>query len=250
MLLVDALDVRNDKVIVLVGGGGKTTAMYLLGRELAGLGGKVVVTTTTRINLPGADQAGSTVIARDVDMLRAGIQDALLEHRIAGAGYAVVDEGKLKGIPPEWVAEIADMVDYVVVEADGSAGRPFKAPAEHEPVIPACAGVVVAVVGVETVGLALSRENVHRPERVQTITGLSPGDVIGTRDVAEVLLHPSGTTKGTPPGVRVVALINKVENVRQLNTAREIGRLLLDGGIKRVVIGQVMNSSPVVEVMA
>ncbi|MCL5962138.1 MAG: selenium cofactor biosynthesis protein YqeC, partial [Chloroflexi bacterium] len=143
----------------------------------------------------------------------------------------------------------AHLADHVIVEADGSAGRPFKAPADHEPVIPGCTDLLVAVVGVETVGLPLARENVHRPERVQAITGLEPGQLITSAIVARVLLHPSGIAKGTPSGARTVVLVNKVEDDAQLGTARAIGRLLLAGGVGRVVIGQVRNDPPVVEIM-
>jgi probable selenium-dependent hydroxylase accessory protein YqeC len=249
MLLVDALGARREKVIVLVGGGGKTTTMYRLGRELSDLGDKVVVTTTTRINMPGSDEVHCTIIADDRAKLLSSIRDNAPSCRIAGVGFDVFEDGKLKGIPPEWVAEVAGLVDHVVVEADGAAEKPFKAPADYEPVIPDCADLVVAVVGVEVVGLTLARENVHRPERIQAITGLAIGEVVTPAVVAEVLLHPRGITKGAPDGSRVVVLINKVEDDVRLDAAREIGRLLLQGGIERVVIARVRDDPPVIEAM-
>lgn len=249
MLLVDALDAGRDKVIVLVGGGGKTTTMYRLARELADSGARVVVTTTTRINVPRPEEAGCTLVARDLEVLRSLVRDSLKLHQIVGVGYYIVDEGKLKGIPPEWVAELASLADHVLVEADGSAGRPFKAPADHEPVIPDSTDLLIAVVGVEAVGARLTREDVHRPERIEALTGLRPGEVITPAVVARVLLHPWGITKGRPRRSRTVALINKVDDERRLGTAREIGQLLVEGGIRRVVVASVRSEPPVVGTM-
>lgn len=249
MLLVDALDARRERVIVLVGGGGKTTTMYRLARELSALGDRVVVTTTTRINKPTPDEAPRTVLAPDLSKLSSLIRDSIAIHPIVGVGLDLFEDGKVKGIPPDWVPEVAGLVDHVLVEADGAAEKPFKAPADHEPVIPASAGMVVAVVGIEAVGAVLARENVHRPERIQEITGLVPGETITPAIVAQVLLHPRGITKGTPSGARVVTLINKVDDEVKLAAAREVGRLVLKGGMERVVIACVRDDPPVVEVM-
>ena len=105
------------------------------------------------------------------------------------------------------------------------------------------------MVGIEAVGAVLARENVHRPERIQEITGLVPGETITPAIVAQVLLHPRGITKGTPSGARVVTLINKVDDEVKLAAAREVGRLVLKGGMERVVIACVRDDPPVVEVM-
>ena len=49
MRLADALDMTGDEVVALVGGGGKTTAMFRLAREMVEKGGSAITTTTTRI---------------------------------------------------------------------------------------------------------------------------------------------------------------------------------------------------------
>ena len=57
MRLWEALQVRKGEVISFVGAGGKTTAMYRLGRELAAQGWRVITTTTTMIRPPSPKQA-------------------------------------------------------------------------------------------------------------------------------------------------------------------------------------------------
>ena len=49
MKLTEALDVADNEVVALVGGGGKTSAMFRLAREIATAGGNAITTTTTRI---------------------------------------------------------------------------------------------------------------------------------------------------------------------------------------------------------
>ena len=45
MSLADALGLKRDEVVALVGGGGKTTAMFRLAREMVELSGRAITTT-------------------------------------------------------------------------------------------------------------------------------------------------------------------------------------------------------------
>ena len=101
----------------------------------------------------------------------------------------------------------------ILNEADGSRMRPFKAPAAHEPVIPAETTLVVPVVGADVFGQPLDAEHVHRPELVSALSGAPLGAPITPEIVARVLAHPEGGRKGVPAGARVVVLINKVESL-------------------------------------
>ena len=58
-------------------------------------------------------------------------------------------------------------------EADGAAGRFLKAPADHEPVIPAGTTVVVVVAGLKAVGGRIA-DVAHRPERVASLLRSGP----------------------------------------------------------------------------
>lgn len=57
---------------------------------------------------------------------------------------------------------LAELFDYVLVEADGSAHRPMKAHAPYEPVIPALTGQTVCVVGASGFGLPVRRRPTGR----------------------------------------------------------------------------------------
>ncbi|MCJ7654933.1 MAG: putative selenium-dependent hydroxylase accessory protein YqeC, partial [Dehalococcoidia bacterium] len=56
MKFKEALDIRPGEVISLVGGGGKTTLMFALARELALGSGCVITTTTTKILEPSPSE--------------------------------------------------------------------------------------------------------------------------------------------------------------------------------------------------
>ena len=64
MLIAKALGVQSREVIVFVGAGGKSTAMFRLANELVGQGKRVVTTTTTRLFAAQAQSAtvGSAVL--------------------------------------------------------------------------------------------------------------------------------------------------------------------------------------------
>ena len=143
-------------VTAVIGGGGKTTLLLVAGEELAAGGHTVLLCTTTKIfPFPGL----SNVTEGD----RTALAAALAEHRLVCAGTVLPESGKLSA-PAIPMAELAQLAEYVLVEADGSAHRPLKAHLSHEPVIPAEAERTVCVTGVSGFGLPIA-EAAHRPER-------------------------------------------------------------------------------------
>ncbi len=136
-------------------------------------------------------------------------------------------------------------------EADGSRGRGFKAPAPHEPAIPAETTLVVPVVGADVLGRTLDAEHVHRPELVRRLSGAAPGARVTPELIARVLAHPEGGLKNVPPAARVVVLINKVDTLTDREPARETAeRLLREPAIESVVLGAAGGDEPVLEVCA
>lgn len=183
-------------VTALIGGGGKTTLLYRLAAELCARG-SVIVTTSTRIwpppHLPFAQQTG----------------------RVAGVLCVATpcSGGKLTA-PTQSFAELARLADYVLVEADGSAGRPLKAHAPHEPVIPANAGQVIALVGASGLGQPIDAV-VHRPERFRALSGAQ--ELASAEAVACVLRREALHTH---------VLINQADSPARLAAAQQLAALL------------------------
>lgn len=249
MKLVDALGIGRGDIVALVGAGGKTSAMFALGEEACQLGLRVVLTTTTRIYCPLA-QKGRPVVLWAGPELVSRVGESLKENSVVVAGAGIDGENKIIGVDRDLAGRFTEAgADLVVIEADGSAGRPFKAPGEREPVIPAHTTLVVPVVGIDCLGRPLSGEYIHRPEVVAGLTGLRPGQAVTPEVVAGVLGHRQGYRKGIPPGSNWVPLINKVETADDLKQARKLAGLLGRAGAGRVVMAAVRACDPVKEVL-
>ncbi len=247
MNLAQALRVGRKAVVTFVGGGGKTTAMFRLADELAARGWRVISTTTTRLFEAQAAQAPAIVSTDALETLPA---------RLEAHGHVLVaapptGDAKRLGIAPELADALAARpdVDAVIVEADGSRRRPFKAPAHFEPVVPASTTHLVPVVGVDIVGRPLDENHVHRPERVTALTGAPRGTPVRAELVARVLAHPLGGAKGRPVGARLLPLINRVERPEHFAAARELaGLLLARENVDGALIAAVRGEPPVHEV--
>lgn len=205
MHLAELLEIRAG-VIAVIGGGGKTTLLRTLGEELASSGKTVLLCTTTKIlPFPGIPW---TETAEELDRLRE-------THRLLCAGTFLPDSGKLAS-PPVPMAELAARFDYVLVEADGSAHRPLKAHAAHEPVIPPEAYQTICVVGASGFGRPIS-EAAHRPERYAALAGVPMTVPAAPETEAAVLLAE---------GLHDRVFINQVESPAAEEHARRLASFL------------------------
>ena len=224
-------------VLALVGGGGKTSALFGLAGDLAGLGQAVLLTTTTHLFDPRAEPE------RCFD--RVELVPALAQPAGAGAGPAfgpgragervvlasgLIQGGKLRGIHPSQAALLRPAWTFVLVEADGAKGLPVKAPAGHEPAVPAQADLVVGVIGLDCLGRPMDALTVHRPERFGPVAGCAEGEPIRLRHLQALVRSRSGLFKGAPEGARRVLLLNKADRA-ELEPAGLLRWLRDSGGV-------------------
>jgi len=251
--LLSAFGVRHKEVISLVGGGGKTTLMFALAREIVANGSTVVTTTTTKIWKP-RDVETRLIIDADEARLISRTIDSIGKHRHITLVSEQLPDGKLKGIRQELVDVLIGLeaISQVIVEADGAAGKPIKAPNDFEPVIPRSTSLVIPVVGLDALGQRLSPDVAFRQDIVSRITGLIPGDKIHAEAIATLLTHEEGMTRGSPNHSRIVPFLNKLDLVPRISEARDLARIILgkgQGQIERVVLGQLNLSEPIVDVV-
>lgn len=250
MKLAAALGVTADDVVALVGGGGKTTAMFRLAREMVEKGGRAITTTTTHIFAAQIARAPAHILAADAT--RESVSAALAAHRhVLVIGATNPSTSRTAGPSLELFGRLRAWFPGVciLIEADGSRMRPFKAPAGHEPVIPVETTLVVPVVGADVFGQTLDADHVHRPELVSALSGAPLGTPVTPEIVARVLAHPQGGRKGVPAGARVVALINKMESLPDRSPGRETAeRLLREPAIESVVLAALREEESVLEV--
>jgi len=209
------------RVVALVGAGGKTSALFGLGEELAQGGARVLLTTTTHIYDPRLEEGrGFDRLVLDPALEFAGGQPGaeLLvcarpggPRRIVLAAREEPGTGKLKGLHPAWVDRLAGAFDFVLVEADGGKRLPVKAPADHEPTVPAQTGLVVGFIGLGCLGRPMDAAVVHRPERFGPVAGCAPGEPIRLEHLAVLARSPLGLFKGAPEGARRALVLNQAD---------------------------------------
>jgi molybdenum cofactor cytidylyltransferase len=248
--LAEALGLTGDDIVAVVGGGGKSTAMFRLARDMVEQGGRAITTTTTRIFGAQIALAPAHVLAAEATRERV-LADLAAHRHVLVIGATDAESGKAEGVSLDLFRRLRTWCPGVCIvnEADGSRMRPFKAPAAYEPVIPEETTLVLVLVGADVFGQMLDAEHVHRPELVSALSGAALGTPITPEIVARVLAHPEGGRKGVPAGARVVALINKVERLPDRTPARETAeRLLRELAIESVMLTALRSEEPVLEI--
>ena len=192
-------------ITAVIGSGGKTSLLRRLGEELADSGRRVLLCTTTKIfpfpSMPCATGAQELeTLAGQFSLLCAGTPGP---------------EGKLTA-PSTPMEELAHRFDYVLVEADGAAGRPLKAHAPHEPVIPPESRQVIAVVGASGFFTPIAQA-AHRPERYARLAEVDIETLADGQTQAAVMAAERLYQK---------IYVNQVENEQQLGQARRLALLL------------------------
>jgi len=251
MTLADAFSLEEREVISLVGGGGKTSLLFALGKELSFKKKGILLTTTTKIREPVPSPSFGLFVSDRLSEVREWITRNFDRFPFLVVAQRRLPDGKLGGIDPQWVRELSSLPELkmIVIEADGAAGRSLKAPRDNEPVIAENTSLLIPVVGIDALGRPLNEEHVFRSEIAARLLKVEIGSEVNeeviTRLVGEII-------KGKPGQAKVVPCINKVDLPNGLEKAKTLARHLLRKGspqIKRVVLGQVRHSPPVREIL-
>ena len=240
------LNRQQPKVVTIIGGGGKTSLMYYLLSVLKAAGYTAVGTTTTKLS---SHEFSGNYFAR-ISSIEAGykaVQEArgIQDHVTLVSGEDTRFPGKMIGIPGEWIDELATLCRDVVfvVEGDGSAGKPLKGHLANEPVIPNSSSLVIPVIGIDSVGVGLNLQSVHRPERICELTGALPESLVTTEIITQMLFHSQGYLHNCPDHSVIVPFINKVESVIQHQQAQKLAWQILaskHSQVGGVIVGSLM----------
>lgn len=246
--LVDVLRLGPREHVVIVGGGGKTSLCFALADELAAAGKHIITTTTTKIWQREADRAPCAILCPSAHLDVHRVKEQLRQVGHVFVAQRPLESGKVEGIAPETAdAFFQDPdIDYLIVEADGAAGRPLKAPAGHEPVIPSSATLVIAVMGLEAMGMPLGSEVVFRLDPFRELTGLDEGSALTPAALATAFQSPRGLFKGTPEPARKIAFLNKSDRIAPDQDPDDLAQRLLyapDAPVERVIIGSLAKNA-------
>ena len=240
--LSEALALGAREHIALVGGGGKTAFLFALDRELRQAGKRVLTSTTTKVWHAEALKSPRVIFVKGNPAWRTDLQETLEKEGHLFLAEALLDSGKVQGITPSLADELYEdaSIDYLLIEADGSAGRPVKAPDWHEPVIPVSVTRVVALMGLEALGRPMGPEVVFRQELVGKITGLKPGENLTVQALSRLFLAHEGLFRGTPEQAKRTVFLNKLDMMAERVRAWELAHKILGdagGKIEKVLIG-------------
>ena len=242
MRLLEALRAGSQSRIAFVGAGGKTTAMFSLARQLAA---PMICLNTAHLSLEQAKLADKHLIVQDLSDVERLFQSPLVGVTlITGPGDG---RGRLMGLHTAAAEKIKDHADEyhlpILVEADGSRMLPLKAPAAHEPPIPAWVEQVVVVAGLSALGKPLTGQWVYQPEVFAQLSGAQPGQPILTRHLVATLLHPQGGLKNIPAGARRAVLANQLDDcgLPEDDLYRELAKLPHD--FELVMAGSVQKTA-------
>ena len=212
---LELLQIEYEKypVIAVVGGGGKTSLIFRLTDELLARGKKVIITTTTHM-------AGES----ELPFVRGG--DACgVKETLEREGYVIAAEyeeetGKYAALPDEKLEELKELCDVMLVEADGAKHHPVKVPAEWEPVIPACADLVISVIGLDCLGKPIC-ETAHRAEYTSSFLEKNLEAPVTAEDIEKIATSVHGLYKNVDHKVYRVYL-NKADVLHDSSPAEHI----------------------------
>ncbi len=235
-----SIHIPDKAVICFTGGGGKTTLMISLARELASSGRKAVVTTTTHMADPGSIHAGDLSLYENLpviytdepgysseDMFRSDLASAFEKGKIAMAVARDPEKaGKVMSPSQHFMDIIYEEADTILIEADGSRRNPLKWPAPWEPVIPDRTDITICVAGLSSLG----RKTDEALFRSEMLPAPFYRDTIDENLIAAIVSSGEGGQKNAAGEFRV--FLNQADNPGLIKSAEYIQRNLAVRGVQ------------------
>ena len=250
-----ALNPGAPDVVAVVGGGGKSNAVFRLAKDAhAASGCRAIITHTARIAAFQHAWAPAVVETDgDAELPWAAIAAALDAYGCLLLTGPMAGDRR-QGIAPAQVDALARRaaelgVGLITVEADGSKMRPVKAPDSHEPVVPDSTTHLLPTMGLDAIGAPIDGRGVHRPELVRAVLGLDPATPVRLTPahVAQLLTDPTSGAKARPSAARLVPLLNKADTPLRLAYGRLTAHLLAALGTPALVAALLNEAPPVIE---
>jgi probable selenium-dependent hydroxylase accessory protein YqeC len=185
--VLEAFGIRRGDVICLVGAGGKTSLMFRLAQEARAQGLKVLVTTSTRIRVPDPEQYDAIDLSGKLFA-----EQPVTNPGIYVGGLPDSAPGKMTGVREDLLAWRKKQFDLILIEADGSAGKPLKGWKSTEPVIPEFTTGTIGIVDIQAIGQTISDSLVHRLEIFSGLTGGRKGEPVSIGHILRIISHDEG----------------------------------------------------------
>lgn len=213
---------RYEKSIIsIIGGGGKTTTFSTLIDEFLARNKKVICMTSTNMFYP------EKKVFSDISD---EFLNAIENDNEIWIGRKVINQhsGRSKLTTPH-----DEMINFskktsinMIVEADGSKGKPLKLQREHEPAILTDSNIVISIVGLDAYNKPI-KDVGFKCENVARYLNKELEDLVTIDDIVNIVINKEkGLTKGVEKNMEHIILLNKVDNDELFNIGCEIADLL------------------------
>ena len=195
-------------VTAYVGAGGKTGSIRKRTEEFVTQEKKELILTTTKMMIPKKKEVFASWKDTETEFFDC-VEKILSEYFYCIAGVPLPGTEKFGMLPEKIMERLLYMADEILIEADGSAHFPVKAPAEREPVLYPFMDEVVIVMGAHAIGHPL-QEVCHRLEYAKGILHCEADKIVTETDL-EILME-EGYAKPIRkkfPGMKIVKKINE-----------------------------------------
>lgn len=230
MKLINNFNIQNNDVITITGGGGKTSLMFALGKELSEAGIYHGLTTTAKICVADVP-AIQCLIKEDIaDVIHEIKKDPHREwvfgkERVSGQKISGFSETELKVLHDCLQNELGSFV--IINEGDGSKRKPYKFYSDYEPIIPTITTKLIHVIGAEVLDQKIDNATFHRAEL------FGNPQAVFDEPVLKQVLENFITAKLDPQlakNVMRILVINKAdgENLKKAEKIGKIGGVLFD----------------------
>ena len=249
---LDTLGISRGDAVAIVGSGGKATLMYRLAGEAVDRGHAVITTSTTHLHPPTSKQTRGFYVTGETPDWPTLVPPELKTRRHVTVLGARPRPDKLKGLDAEELDRLRKVSspDLLLIKADGARARLFKAPGDHEPVVPAGTTRGVIVASLRAVGISLDERQVHRPERVGRLTGLGEGEPVTPEVIAGVVSHPAAYRRAFPETVPLSLYLSCAEDAESRALARRIVAAVPESVFDGIYSGDIQRSAAVITQLA
>ena len=205
-LLFERTHPSGKEIIAVMGAGGKTSLLNILGEELAGVNRRVLLTSLTKSEIDTSRKTFTldTVVKNEVPLL-------FKEYNPLRLMKSAGENGKLNGIEAEDIMSLMSEFDAAIIECDGARKLSLKAHTDFDPSVPGFATRLIIIAAADVVDTRLTDGKVHRPDLFKQIWRITDDYILDAGFIAEVLTTKRGYHLKNPSEVKPVYFINKAD---------------------------------------
>ncbi len=227
---------EQDKNILVIGGGGKSALINKLAADAKYYNKVTVIASLFPLAAP---YESSTLISKDPVLMRKQLAGELAKYKIVFIGKKI-DKNYILPFTKTELEKImrSNPADFFFIEADNTRGRSLSGFEKVDPTLPFKIHSVINVVGADVINQRRNENwTLSRNKYLLQDSFMTPQNL-----ASMYLAHPK-FVKIRKHCSSQIFFLNKVENLLVENLAIQLTKKLRLGGIEKVVMGSIYNST-------